>query len=241
MKENWRERNELFIGTKPSIADRFLFPIVKATGVLGEIPFEINQETIDTLKLEISVLSPKEDQEMQFLIRELNRQITNHYGQYISKERVKEGEGIEKRFIFTDFEGMDNMNLLYTNVSLEGDKKTLATYSFRGDLIISVDKESMFEEDDIPGFLKIEEFVKVIKHEIVHFYQNPTLPMYLMQSGADFYAGRLEYLGASIYKKFLEENGDLVHELHFGKRDDKVTKSLVKKFEQEVFRNVGAA
>lgn len=226
MKEGWHERNELYIGTNPDLSTKILFTILKTSGLLGQVSFELNQDGIGGLKEELSTISPKEEKEMQALVSELNKQITNQYGKFIVPERVEKGKNLEKRVIFTDKANLDVVRDLWH--SREGAEEEIAGFYTRsGDFIVFLNKGVIDEQ---------ELFEESIKHEIFHFYQNPFLPIELVEAGAYFYSGALDE-ASKIYGEYADRYGDLMHKIFFSdfsKNQDVLSKKIINDLKKEL-------
>ena len=79
MKEGWIDDTEIYLGKNPNLLQRTMFK-VRATISDPVIPYEFNQDAIDTFRAELSSLPPAEHERIRESIRLINQDFLSTYG-----------------------------------------------------------------------------------------------------------------------------------------------------------------
>lgn len=169
------------------------------------LPGKLDQEQLDALKMEVSVLSPEEDAELRVEAESANATFQQLYGKYCRSE--PNSEELSRRIILTDHDSMGRFNpawfpevskfISYTNsadMTAFGDEQgefvlgepidvwTQVTENIKDQLVSQYGSEENAKE-----FLNGVVRYNLLAHELSHLYQDADLPMAFRECGAYYY------------------------------------------------------
>lgn len=175
--------------------------------VTTELPvFKTTHDMTDSLKLDASVLTPKQDREIKNVARNLNRTFVTEYKKFISDGKIKEISGIEDRVLITDDHAF---NLLWSEWNTIDEPKdppgdeVLAAFLEAGNLFTFKDFDKYWAktseplrvnlvkkfgtEDKASAIIGKVGIVNSLAHELIHQYQNHRLPHEFLECAVRYY------------------------------------------------------
>lgn len=212
--------------------------------------FVADQEMFDSLKMEVSALTPEQDKMVENFGNKVSDFIRDKYGNYIPEDKKSELVDIGKRIVITE-------KSTYQVFSSEWDGEEVGESSdgarFLYGEFIGLNKmedawDRLASEDTRQSFIKryagdelnakkAFEFIVITNytiHEIVHMFQNDELPEVLLETATRYYQQKiaLELIGSATtfgepydgyidkYQKLIDQYGDEVHKVFFGSAED---------------------
>lgn len=172
-----------------------------------ELPaFKATRDMTDSLKLDASVLTPKQDREIKNVAKNLNRTFVIGYKKFISDEKIKEMAGVEDRVLITDDHAF---NLLWSEWNTMNEVKEppgdeiLAAFLEAGNLFTFKDFDKYWTktsetlranlikkfgtEDKAKAIISKVGIVNSLTHELIHQYQNHRLPHEFLECAVRYY------------------------------------------------------
>ena len=169
--------------------------------------FTANRDMVDSLKLDASILTPKQDNQVKIVAKESSNELITLYGRFISNKTIKEVQGIEDRILVSDTDAFSEMYTSWNTIIITPtlpEKVTKGTYFVQG-RIIAIDNpdrlwDTIFPEEVQKSLIKQignEEETKQLAawiclvdfrtHEVTHQYQNHNLPETFLECAVRYY------------------------------------------------------
>jgi len=197
----------------------------------SEKNFKVAGEVINSIKLEGSGLTPKEDIEIKEISQAIGETFVKLYGKYMPSEKRKSPETLPERIIILSEDKYKNFREKLTGSKKIAKSPAPAYYDSKEDLIV-INKdyvETIVENTKFTGTSSIDVYSGLIAQEVAHRFQDHNLARMFLELGSSYYA--LEVLKsmkkrvvtesistrrANLYEHLVKEAGDNVHKTYFG-------------------------
>lgn len=174
--------------------------------------FTADRDLVDSLKVDISILTPDQDRVFKKRIKVANQKFLEMYGHLIPEETVQKVEGIEDRFLVTETDAYRVMHTEWDSVSTDltpPSKGAKATFVTQGRIVTISDPrtlwEDIFSEDVRTRIIDVYDgdeqkardmatqiaFYQFAFHELVHQYQDNELPEEFLECAVPYYQREL--------------------------------------------------
>ncbi len=169
--------------------------------------FIADKEVSDTLKLEASIATPRQDKLVREVAVNINNEIIHQYGSYIPQETIVKVGGVEERILITNTETFEQFHYEWDKITTDRSRlyypEVTATVFTNGQVMAfedptkawqrlsketQVDAISRFgSEAEARGVVAFTAIADFLCHEVVHQYQDENLPKFFKELGAYFY------------------------------------------------------
>lgn len=215
----------------------------------SDLPFTIDKEQSDALRLDTQTQTPKEREEFENRLKAINQDFLTIFGKYIPKDKHLTHQQITQKFHVSDKETSGAFNKEWKpkkegqQVTQYSDVANLMTQHILGNLVIgdifdvwaAVDSQSQEILTREHGstdaakrytLIRFEEYA--VAHEIAHLYQENIFPVWFDEIAADWYATKLtqeKFLmpankaRADFFQTFVAKYGNTIHRTFFGDFD----------------------
>lgn len=224
--------------------------------------FTADKEMIDSLKLDASILTPRQERQAKIVVKQVVSEFTSMYGRFIPVETLERVKGIEDRVLITSD---DVFEIMYTDWSAPAapDEEIKGIYFTEGRVMAFGDpknywsklpkevQEGLIQKYGSEGKAKLRVvsgcLVNCIVHEVIHQFQSPNIPNYFFECAVRYYQRQvsdrlhsghpIEDLGEEgigFYQQMIERFGDDMHRLFFsGNVEPSVKDTILARFNQE--------
>lgn len=227
--------------------------------------FVASKDVMDALRLEGSILSPKQEKDLFSLVRKYQSHFESLYSTFIPKPKIEANSDLANRVlifsndIFTTFFKYWDIQDLQPGQAFTtkmGDLIALDDPKTTWDLFSSTTQEQLVErfggKENAINVIAQVATPNYIVHEIVHRYQDDTLPTCFLECGAAFYTRSLlnsmalAYIESELnngqiqfFSDLVREYGEGVHKLFFGSSTDQNTRLVIlSRFTPKIIENL---
>jgi len=194
--------------------------------------FDLNDEQLDSLRLEVGRLTPSQQELLTSQTREVKEELLRIVRPFIPTELMKKYQNIEGRIIFLSKYEFNRVISSWVGQEYQYHPKTFAITHHTGEFILMalpaefselVPIEKQLDSDFEAELIEIS-FVEFLAHEMVHLLQSPETPAIVYELAARWYARqvvaslthawleeRLENLRVEYFQQALERFGDKLH------------------------------
>lgn len=168
--------------------------------------FTADKEMVDSLKLDASILTPKQERQVKIVARQVASEFTSMYSQFIPPDTLEKTKGIEDRILITK---NDAFGIMYTDWDSEHlvpspfNKALLGLCFTKGGIMALDDPRNLWNKfpknvqeelsQEYGSEAKAKQrimsgcLVDSITHEMVHQFQDNYLPDYFLECAVRYY------------------------------------------------------
>lgn len=218
-----------------------------------------DRDLIDSLRLDSDVISPKEQKEISSWITTIQEELLKTFGRYLQQQKIDENKDLADRLIITH---SDEFNVFEADwrynksKQVDGISNIRAYTTDEGAMIIfnnprdswmllgeEIKKQLIIKYGDEENAQKIVAsilFFDHLVHEVVHRYQDESLPLAFLECGVRYYQRKIveklfgTYLifeldneRIAFYEKLVSDLGEEVHNVFFGTIDERWKRSVI--------------
>ena len=115
-------------------------------------PFVAHTDIIDNLKMDASILTPKQDSLVKRTVRDIDQTILRKYKKYIPWDTFDRTRNVENRIIISDRDAFETLYTDWNQINLSPRDDTGAFISSYGKLIVVDDPNKFWSWDRLPEY-----------------------------------------------------------------------------------------
>ena len=198
---------------------------------ISEKNFRVPEEAIQSIKLEGSSLTPKEDNEIKEAARAVGETFIKLYSKYMAPEKREKSKLLPSRIVVLPEDKYREFRKEWAGRRKPVRSPAPAYYTPQGEMIILNEDyvTRMTEITKFAGVSNMDVYSGLLALEAAHYFQNQGLARMFLELGSSYYAQAvLKQLNrravfedinvrrTNFYKKLIQEAGDKVHKVFFG-------------------------